>query len=157
MIEGPYGSAPTTKFRNADTILAIGGGIGITSILGYLQLYLAELEKSSKRRPSRFVLFWTAREESLIAAGSSQIGDVEELKAKGVEVRVVCTGTGDGERVDVQELVRGEAMSEGAKGRSVCVVCCGPGALADGVRSSVVGVVGKKGVSVDLVEEAFCW
>ncbi|KAE9375350.1 hypothetical protein N431DRAFT_463438 [Stipitochalara longipes BDJ] len=157
MIEGPYGSAPTTKFRNADTILAIAGGIGITSILGYLQLYLLELEKGSKCRPSRFVLFWTAREKSVIAAVRRQIGGVEELKAKGVEIRVLCTGIGDGERVDVQELVSGDVMSEGAKGRRVCVVCCGPGALADGVRKSVVDVVGKKGVGVELVEEAFCW
>jgi predicted ferric reductase len=157
IIEGPYGSAPSTKFRNADTILAIAGGIGITSILGYLQLYLSELEKGLKRRPSRFILFWTVREESLIAAVSSQMGDVEELNAKGVEVRVVCTGIGDGERVDVQELVRAEVLGEGGEGRKVCVVSCGPGALADGVRKSVVGVVGKKGASVDLIEEAFCW
>ena len=88
---------------------------------------------------------------------SSQTGDVEELNAKGVEVRVVCTGIGDGERVDVQELVRGEVLGEAGEGRKVCVVSCGPGTLADGVRRSVVSVVGKKGVSVDLVEEAFCW
>lgn len=93
----------------------------------------------------------------MIAAGRSQIGDVEALKTKGVEVRIVCTGIGDEARVDVGELVREEVMSEGVNRRSVCVVCCGPGALSDGVRKSVVGVVGKKGVSVDLVEEAFCW
>jgi predicted ferric reductase len=156
VIEGPYGSAPSMKFNNADTILAIGGGIGVTSILSYLQLYLSQIEKGRKR-PSRFILFWTAREESLIAAMKSQIGDLEELKAKGVDVRIVCTGTGDEARVDVNEMVKTEVQSEGAKTRKVCVVCCGPGALADGVRKSVVGVVGKKGVSVDLVEEAFCW
>jgi predicted ferric reductase len=157
IIEGPYGSAPSTKLNHADTILAIGGGIGITSILGYLQLYLSETEKGRKRRPSRLILFWTAREESLIAAVKSQIGDLEELKAKGVEVRIVCTGIGDEARVGVGEVVQREVLSEGGKRRKVCVVCCGPGALADGVRKSVVGVVGKKGVSVDLVEEAFCW
>jgi predicted ferric reductase len=157
LIEGPYGSTPATKFRNANTILGIAGGIGITSILGYLQLYLSELEKGSKRKPSRFILFWTVREESLIAAVSSQTGDAEELKVKGVDVRVVCTAIGDGERLDVQELVQTEVMSEGAKGRSVCVISCGPGKLADGVRKSVVGVVGQKGVNVELVEEAFCW
>lgn len=126
-------------------------------MLGYLQLYLEGIEKGTRRRPSRFVLFWTAREESLIAAVSSQTGDAEELKAKGVDVRVVCTGIGDGERVDVAGVVEDEVLSEGTKGRRVVVVSCGPGALADGVRKSVVGVVGKKGASVDLVEEAFCW
>jgi hypothetical protein len=68
----------------------------------------------------------------------------------------VCTGIGDGERVDVQEVVQKEVVSEGEKKRSVCVISCGPGTLADGVRKSV-GVVGKKGVGVDLVEETFCW
>jgi predicted ferric reductase len=157
LLEGPYGSSPLMKFHNADTILAIAGGIGITSILGYLQLYLSEKEKGVRHMPSRFILFWTAREESLITAVSSQTGDVEELRAKGVEVTVVCTGIGDGERADVQQLVSREVESEGSKGRSVCVISCGPGALADGVRKSVVGVVGKNGVRVDLVEEAFCW
>ena len=93
----------------------------------------------------------------MIAAVRSQIGGIEALKIKGVEVRTVCTGTREGERVDVQELVKEEVMSEGAKGRSVCAVCCGPGALVDGVRKSVVGAVRKKGVDVDLVEDAFCW
>lgn len=157
IIEGFYGSAPSTKFHNADTILAIAGGIGITSILGYLQLYLSESEKGSRHRPGRFILFWTAREESLIAAVRSQIGDIEILKGKGVEVRIVCTGIGDVERIDVQELVQKEAVREGGSEKKMCIISCGPGVLADGVRKSVVGVVGKKGVSIDLVEEAFCW
>lgn len=97
------------------------------------------------------------REESLIAAVNSQIGDFEVLKGRGVEVRIVCTGNGKGGRVDAREVVVTEVMSEGGKGRKVCVICCGPGGLADSVRAAVVDVVGKKGVHVDLVEEAFCW
>lgn len=97
------------------------------------------------------------REQSLIAAIKSQIGDFEALKRRGVEVRIVCTGHGEGQRLDVHDAVGSEVVGEGGKGRKVCVVCCGPGGLADSVRGAVVDVVGKKGVRVDLVEEAFCW
>jgi hypothetical protein len=48
-------------------------------------------------------------------------------------------------------------MSEGRVGRKACVVSCGPGGMADEVRKAVVGSIGKMGVSVELVEEAFCW
>jgi predicted ferric reductase len=158
LIEGPYGSAPSSKLQNADTILAIAGGIGITSILGYLELYLSSNSQNTtkKGKTTRFVLFWTAREESLINAIRSQIGDIESLRGKGVEIKIVCTENGE-ERLNVRDVVGRQVESEGLNGRRVCVVCCGPGALADGVRGAVVGCVGKRGVSVDLVEEAFCW
>ncbi len=156
LVEGPYGSAPSTKLHNADTIFAIAGGIGITSILGYLELYLSSQNTTKKGKMTRFILFWTVREKSLITAVESQIGDIERLKEKGVDVRIVCTGTGEG-RVDVRDVVGREVETEGSEGRRVCVVCCGPGALSDGVRAAVVKCVGKRGVSVDLVEEAFCW
>lgn len=155
LVEGPYGSAPITKLQSADTILAVAGGIGITSIMGFLQMYLSSFGK--KVRPTRFALNWTVREESLIQAVRAQIGDIEELKGRGVDVKIVWTGNGDENRIDVKEVVGKEIESEATKGRSVCVVSCGPGALADGVRKAVVGCVGKKGVRVELVEEAFCW
>jgi hypothetical protein len=59
--------------------------------------------------------------------------------------------------MDVGAVVRGEVMSEGRVGRKACVVSCGPGGMADEVRKAVVGSIGKMGVSVELVEEAFCW
>jgi predicted ferric reductase len=155
LVEGPYGSAPKTKFQSADTIIAVAGGIGITSLLGYLELYLS----GEKKKATRFCLFWSVREESLIRAIKSQLGDLEALRRKGVEITITCTEEGDEQsrRMDVGAVVRGEVMSEGKVGRKACVVSCGPGGMADEVRKAVVGSIGKMGVSVELVEEAFCW
>ena len=143
------------KFQSADTIIAVGGGIGITSLLGYLELYLS----SEKKKATRFCLFWTVREESLIRAIKSQLGDLEVLRQRGVEVTITCTGESDEQsrRMDVGAVVREEVISERKTGRKVCVISCGPGGLADEVRKAVVDSIGKMGVSVELVEEAFCW
>jgi hypothetical protein len=75
-------------------ILAIAGGIGITPILGYLQLHLSEIEKGARRRPGRFILFWTAREEILISAVRIQIGDIETLKGKDWRLGLCVQGLG---------------------------------------------------------------
>jgi predicted ferric reductase len=155
LIEGPYGSTPKTKFQTADTIIAVAGGIGITSLLGYLELYLS----SEKKAATKFCLFWSVREQSLIRAIKSQLGDFEMLRGKGVEITIAWTGEGDEQsrRIDIDTTVGGEVMSEGRVGRKVCVVSCGPGGMSDEVRKAVVGSIGKMGVSVELVEEAFCW
>ncbi|KAH7379091.1 hypothetical protein BKA64DRAFT_243741 [Cadophora sp. MPI-SDFR-AT-0126] len=50
LVEGPYGSSPLAHFHNADTIVAIAGGIGITAILGYLQMYLSSKQPSGEGR-----------------------------------------------------------------------------------------------------------
>ena len=168
--EGPYGSPPMTSLQNADTILAIAGGIGIASIIGYLNLYLTTLrsfdsdEENSRQsrdrgRATRFLLFWSSREKSLIAAIKSQLEDLDVLRRKGVELTIVCTGENDANdrRLDVRSIVTGELESEGNVGRKVCVVSCGPGVMADTVRAAVVRSIGKRGVDVKLVEEAFGW
>jgi predicted ferric reductase len=165
-LEGPYGTGPPVSLANADTILAIAGGIGITSIISYLQLYLETLRgpthageprRRGGARASRFVLVWSAREESLVKAIRSQIGDGPELGRKGVEIRIVDTSVAGGERLDVDEVVRGEVLGEENEGRKVAVVVCGPGGMADAVRGAVVGCIGKGDVEVELVEESFCW
>lgn len=165
-IEGPYGTGPPLSMRNADTILAIAGGIGITSIIGYLQLYLDSLcvvrDDTKRGRPgkaSRFILVWSVREESLIKAINSQLGDTDALRRKGVELQIVHTRDDDpsSRRLNVDEVVRNELLGEEDRGKKVCVVMCGPGGMADTVRSAVVGCIGQKGVDVELVEESFCW
>jgi hypothetical protein len=170
LLEGPYGHAPTTTLCGADTILAVAGGIGITSILGYLESYLQshstlnhapdpEGRKRVTLRATRFVLFWSAREESLVRAIKSQLADVVALERKGVDVTIVCTnGSNNASRsLNIGEVVRGEVLSEGNIGRKVCVISCGPGRMSDAVRATVVDCIGKNGVSIKLIEESFCW
>ena len=169
-IEGPYGSTTLEpEFRDADTVVAFAGGIGITSILGYLKVHLAAIEQQETRKEigktsRRFILFWSAREESLIKAVRSQLGDIGALRKKGVELSIFCTGSGEGERVNIKELVRGEVRKEsqifgenGSRSIKLCVLSCGPGRMADLVRAAVVESIGTKGVDVSLVEDAFCW
>lgn len=150
-IEGPYGlTTLESDFCDADTVLALAGGIGITSILGYLKVHLAaigqqETRKEIGKKSRRFILFWSAREESLIKAVRSQLGDIGALRNKGVELRIFCTASTEGERVSIQELVRGEVRNgsqtfkEGGSRRvKLCVLSCSPGTMADLVRAAVV-------------------
>ena len=156
LIEGPYGNTPSCVHQS-DTILAVAGGIGITSILSYLTWYLS-LPPKTHGRPTRFVLLWTAREESLIKAVLSEIGALDVLSTKGVKTQIVCTGTEEHGRFDVKGLVPELIQSEANLERKVVVVTCSPGVLADEVRASVVKAVGFPGrAQVELVEEAFCW
>jgi hypothetical protein len=158
LIEVPYGSPSSTKFRDADTIIAIAGGIGITGILGYLHHYLKNRTHFTKKsKATRFLLFWVAKEESLITAIRSQLCDLELLKTQGGEIDIVFTGIDEdvGNRPDVRGILRERVLGEGLVGRKVCVVSCVPGGMADTVRAAVVSCVREKGVCVELVEEAF--
>ncbi|PQE27606.1 ferric reductase like transmembrane component protein [Rutstroemia sp. NJR-2017a BBW] len=75
--EGPYAGHKATlqSFYNADTILLLVGGIGITTALGFVQEYTnARLQKGETtekkngimKNATRFILAWSAREISLI-------------------------------------------------------------------------------------------
>jgi hypothetical protein len=66
ILEVPDGTATKTAIRDTDTIIAIAGGIGITSIPGYLQDYLSSLENDRRGKVSKFLPFWSAKEETLI-------------------------------------------------------------------------------------------
>ncbi|KAF8858863.1 hypothetical protein BDZ45DRAFT_742873 [Acephala macrosclerotiorum] len=155
MIEGPYGHTPTPSLQRADTIIAIAGAIGITGIVSHLQTYLESLGSKDEGRTTRFCLYWKAREESIAEAIESQLGDIEELRRKGVEINIFCGGRS--QKMNVQNVVKGEVMGEASAGRRTCVVSFGPGAMSDSIRASVVECIGKKGVSVEYIEEAFCW
>lgn len=149
--------------------MAFAGRIGITSILGYLKGHLAieqrETNKLVGKRSRRFVILWSAREESLIKAITLQLGGVAALKKKGVVLKIMCTGSGEGEqRVNIKELVRSQIRSEihvfgenGPRTMKICVLSCGPGRVADLVRAAAIESIGTKGVDISLVEDAFCW
>jgi predicted ferric reductase len=59
-LEGPYGHA--IDLSHADSILCIGGGIGITALLSYVQFFVeARRTASSSIKASRLVLAWSYR------------------------------------------------------------------------------------------------
>lgn len=155
-MEGPYGPGAHGPFKNADTIIGIAGGIGITGITGHLQLYLS-LQREKKGSLTRFLLVWKVREESMVSAVRRMIEDQESLARAGVEVMIIRKSD-DGQRVDLGELIKREIGSVENYAKKVCVVTCAPGAMADVIRSAVVGCIGMKGPSgVELVEESFAW
>lgn len=91
-----------------------------------------------------------------MSAIEGQLGDVTELRRKGVEVNIFCGQRKTG-RMEVRDVVMSEVLGEASAGRKTAVVSCGPGAFSDSIRAAVVECIGKKGVSVEYIEEAFCW
>ena len=155
-MEGPYGPGAHGEFKNADTVIGIAGGIGITSIIAHLQ-HFRSLQRQSKGNLTRFLMVWKVREESMVSAVQAMIGDVDSLARYGVEVRILRKSD-DGSRVDLGDLIKTEISAGHNVGKKVCVVTCAPGAMADVIRSTVVGSIGMKGpAGVELVEEAFAW
>jgi hypothetical protein len=163
LLEGPYGASPPPCVYTADTIIAIAGGIGITAIMGYLNLYLSGYTGPHQRplRAGYFRIFWSARSASLIAAIRSQLPQPESLRAQGVGAHFVCTAAEP--RLDICALIEHELRTarELAGGScDVVVITCGPGSMADAVRGAVVRnleVSTRQRGRVDVLEEAFSW
>jgi len=141
--EGPHGY--TVKLDNFGHVLLIGGGIGVTALLPYAQVFA--LKKSEKQT---MTLAYTAREPELITL----VKQILHSDVKGLEVNVRVTET-ESERMDIGAVLRKEAAKGGGNSR-LAVVVCGPPELADEVRREAVKVVGD-GMGVALFEENFCW
>lgn len=175
LTEGLYGGQPATllPLKTADTILCVAGGIGITSCMSFLQQYVNEsraTELASKPLMSsatKFVLAWSAREESFIQYVSTSLlpEPTVDSQSKQLEYQFWCTGEQSSQdkgleqgtdlrrgRMNVGQVVRSVAE----KGRKVVVVVCAPGAMSDEVRQAVVGCL-RDGMPFDLIEEAFAW
>lgn len=154
-IEGPYGHSP--NLTNANTIVLIGGGIGITLLTAHIQAFVTSRRHSvveastSIFKPQRLVLAWNHREVELRNAVDSLLP--KDAEKYGVELDIRCTA-GE-ERLDMSDVVRREVVGL-ARSKRVAVLVCGPGGMADEVRRCVVDVMGN-GPLVDYHEEAFTW
>ncbi|KAH6718239.1 ferric reductase like transmembrane component-domain-containing protein [Leptodontidium sp. MPI-SDFR-AT-0119] len=158
-LEGPYGHS--ANLSHAETILCIGGGIGITALLSYTQFFVESRRSSSAAiKASRLVLAWSFREREF----ASIIRDMlpSDARALGVEFVWTCTGAGAGKdgdegvgegRLDVHSIVKAECGGV----KRLAVLVCAPGGLADGVRRAVVGLHGEGGTRIDLHEDSFTW
>ncbi|KAF3801917.1 hypothetical protein GCG54_00015139 [Colletotrichum gloeosporioides] len=178
--EGPYAGhrAKHLPLLNADTVLCIVGGIGITGVLGYIQEYATALNNADEisqrgtaimNRTKRFILAWSAREISLIeyvrqkyldgAAGiessfwctDATVSKLPFKKDGRYEVDMTTTGVILG-RMHVETLVKSCLEKE----CRTAVLVCGPGRMADEVTKHVVNGV-KDGFTVELIEESFAW
>jgi hypothetical protein len=159
--EGLYGGQLHPRLKYADTILCLAGGIGKTNCLSYINQYALEQESIRKDRmmleTSRIVLAWTAKEPELLAHVADHM--LPKLAGEALEVKLWCTGRNEHDkgvkdksesRMNVGEVIDGVMEI----GKRIVVIACGPGSFADESRAQIVLQV-KKGMEVDLVEEAF--
>ncbi|KAF2759742.1 hypothetical protein EJ05DRAFT_498945 [Pseudovirgaria hyperparasitica] len=185
--EGPYGGHGATlqPLVNADTVICLVGGIGITNILGLVQEYTSGKftggESQSKTRglmkkAKRLVLLWSAREMALIDFVKDRFLSFD-VEVEGIECAFWCTGNSKNTEQDSDTesqkasgvktgqsavATRGRMMmgtelrSHLEKGQQTTIVVCGPSQMTDEATREVVGCI-KEGYRVDLVEEAFSW
>jgi len=132
LLDGPYPNNPTAGVLQCDRLLLIGGGIGVTGILPWIDCH------------PNVKLCWSVKESS-----ESIVQDLEPV-LKGVAEKEVKVGA----RLDVRALLAQEVQ---AGWKKIGVVVCGPGGLCDDVRAAVV-VEGKKGGALfELEVDAFSW
>lgn len=141
LIEGPYHSIPAaTELSRCDTLIAMGGGVGITALLPVIHTFAV---------PRRVKLYWGVRHQALIN------GVGKELARLPSNVSVV---TSVGTRLDVAGILEEHLESDSDKG-TIGVIVCGPPGMADDVRGAVVriGKAGRSNKAIVFVDDAFGW
>ena len=115
LLEGPYPNNPIRSISQTDRLLLIGGGIGITGLLSFLQRHPdVKLYHSVK-----------AEDKCLIDALGTVISELPEK-----EINI-------GRRVAISPLLQDEANAGWAR---IGVVVCGPAGMCDDARAAVAVV-----------------
>lgn len=132
LLDGPYPNKSPNPVLRCDRLLLIGGGIGITGLLPWVNSH------------SNAKLCWSVKEtaECLVHALNGVLCGVRE---KDVSV---------GQRLDIGELLSQEVHSGWAK---TGVVACGPGGLCDAIKAAVAAVGEKEKVSFELEVDEYSW
>ncbi|CAL3970652.1 unnamed protein product [Diplocarpon coronariae] len=181
--EGPYAGhrATLSPLANADTILLLVGGIGITAALGFLQEFMSSRlhtgagARSRYTSAARLILAWSAREVSLIQ--HVQANFFAEARPAGVELRLWCTGLKDSPADSPAEgsqdsahvpsrstagvtmgkmHIRSVMRNSVEEGLRTTVLVCGPGGMIDEATREVVSCV-EDGMKIDLIREVYGW
>ncbi|KAI9051730.1 hypothetical protein LZ554_004770 [Drepanopeziza brunnea f. sp. 'monogermtubi'] len=145
-LEGPHGHA--ADLSRAESILCIGGGIGITALAAYTQ-HFVEARRRQSIAARRLVLAWSYREKELAQIVRAML----PADAEALGVVFVWRCTTEGERIDVPALVQSEAQAV----KRLAVLVSASGGLADEVRRWVVECEGVGGTRIQLHEESFAW
>jgi predicted ferric reductase len=133
LLDGPYPNNPAEHVLSCERLLLIGGGIGITGLLGFMSGGHANVK-----------LAWSVKAEA-----AALVADLEGV-VKSVGEREVKVG----ERLNVNALLREEVrMGWGRVG----VVVCGPGGLCDDVRAEVARLGRHEKTVFELEVDAFSW
>lgn len=171
-LEGPYGGLES--LRSYGTVLLFAGGVGITHQVSHLRDLVNAFDDGTCAT-RKVTLVWSVRLAEQFEWVRKWMEELLEISATmgGFELKLLYFVTQPnlrestvGEenkaerlcgklkfgRPDVDRLLQDEFHDRAG---AMCVGVCGPGALADDVRSAARGVMGMG--NVDFWEEAFTW
>ena len=131
-VEGPYPSNSTSQVLQCNRLLLIGGGIGITGILPFVNNHW------------NVKLAWSVKESARCLAEDLQ-GALSAVADKEISV---------GTRLNVKQLLQQEVE---AGWERVGVVVCGPSGLCDDVRATLVAASKLGKTDFELEVEAYSW
>ncbi|KAI0841365.1 hypothetical protein F5Y06DRAFT_285483 [Hypoxylon sp. FL0890] len=135
LVESSYAPSSLDELRTVPHCIVIAGGVGITAVVPVLRT----------RGNGCVRLFWGTRSPQLVDAVRTVLGaDILGSSTVG-EIAV-------GRRLDLRAILEREVL----EGSETAVVVCGPSSMADEVRE-IVCELGRKGRTVQLVDEAFSW
>lgn len=132
LVEGPYSNNSTVEVLRCDRLLLIGGGIGITGLLPFVNNHW------------NVKLAWSVKESArcLVEDLNNALSAIVDK-----EIRI-------GSRLDLRQLLE-EEMKTGWK--RVGVVVCGPGEICDDVRAAVVAADKLGNTEFELEVETYSW
>ena len=131
LLEGPYSNNSTSDILRCDRLLLIGGGIGITGLISWIECH------------PNVKLCWGMKTRAQCLA-TSLVAVLDNVAEK--EVRI-------GSRLDIEGLL----AEEGSNYSRVGIVVSGPGSLCDDVRA-IVSTMGRRSQTVfELEVDAYSW
>ncbi|KAL8702615.1 MAG: hypothetical protein Q9201_004221 [Fulgogasparrea decipioides] len=132
LLDGPYPNHSSTAILQCDRLLLLGGGIGITGLLPWVDNH------------PNVKLCWSVKETAgcLVQAMDGALSGITEK-----EVRV-------GQRLDFRTLLNEEVRSGWAK---IGVAVCGPGGFCDDARAAVVAAGREESSIFELSVDAYSW
>lgn len=132
ILDGPYPHSVNPEALEADHLLLLGGGIGITGLLSWLSVH------------ANVKLAWSVK-----ATDQALVDEMSTALANVADKQVLV-----GQRFAVKELLQKEV---GIGYKKVGVVVCGPAEMCDEVRAVVTGLGRGNKTVFELHVDAFSW
>jgi predicted ferric reductase len=132
ILDGPYPHSASTEALEADHLLLIGGGVGITGLLVWLSIH------------PNVKLAWSVK------ASDQALVDEMNTAIENVADKQVLVG----QRFAIKDLLQKE-IDVGYK--KVGIIVCGPAEMCDEVRALVAGLGRGKKTVFNLHVDAFSW
>jgi hypothetical protein len=132
LVDGPYPNGPINSILKCDRVLLIGGGIGITGLVGWI----------TARNNTK--LAWSVNQSA-----QTLVDHLQDVTNIVLDKRILI-----GKRLDVKALLLQEVQ---AGWKRVGVVVCGPGGLCDSVRAEVARLGRHEKTVFELEVDAYSW